>query len=142
MTDTATERNQRFITRVMMAVPHLAALGIGYNAHGPDWAELAMPYADELVGYPDVGAVSNGAIFSLVDSAAGFAVFISTGIQPVTIDLRLDYLGLPKPGATLVTRATCYRRTRQIAFVRAIAHTGEADRPVAHAAGTFMFAAP
>ncbi len=134
---------QRFVQRFMGTVPHVAALGIVYLGHGSDWAELALPYAPELVGYPDFGTLANGAVFSLIDSAAGFAVFAASGnLGHATLDLRLDYLGAPAVGATVVARMTCYRVTRRVAFVRGTAHAGDAERPVAAATGTFMFARP
>lgn len=137
-----TERRQRFIQRFMGTVPHVAALGIAYRDHGDDWAELELPYDERLVGYPDFGVVANGAVFSLVDSAAGFAVFAASGnLAHATLDLRLDYLGAPAVGSTVVARMTCYRRTSQVAFVRGHAHAGDPGRPIANATGSFMFAA-
>ena len=133
------DRRERFIQTFMGAVPHVAALGIAYAAHGDDWAELALPPHADLVAFPDFGVVSNGAVFSLVDSAAGFAVFSRLGqLDHATIDLRLDYVGAPPPEATIVARMTCYRVTRRIAFVRGVAHAGDPDRPIANATGTFM----
>ena len=130
---------RQFIQSFMAHVPHVGALGIDYVAHGDDWAELALPPRAELVGFPEFDIVSNGAVFSLIDSTAGFAVFARRGqIGHATIDLRLDYVGAPPPGATMVARMECYRLTRRIAFVRGIAHAGDPDRPVANATGTFM----
>jgi len=136
-------RRQKFITSFMKYVPHVGALGIAYVAHGDDWAELALPPRADLVGFPDLGPdlgiVSNGAVFSLIDTCAGFAVFTRRGnIGHATIDLRLDYVGAPPPGATMTARMECYRLTRRIAFVRGIAHAGDPARPVANATGTFM----
>ena len=31
---------------------HGGALGIRYHAHGADWAELALPYDEQLIGDP------------------------------------------------------------------------------------------
>ena len=135
------DRVEAMIQRFMGSVPHVAALGIRYTGHGKDWAELALPPAAELVGYPDNGIVANGAVFALVDSAAGFAVSVRRGvIGHATLDLRLDYLGSPPPGSTVTARMTCYRVTQQVAFVRGIAHAGDPDKPIASAMGTFMFA--
>ena len=59
--------------------------------------------------------------------------------QPlVTIDLRLDYLRPALKGETVIARCECYKLTRQIAFVRGVAHGGDEQRPIAHATGTFM----
>ena len=76
-----------------------------------------------------------------MDNVAGFAAILGRGaFEPhATLDLRLDYLRAPAVGATIIGRAECYRMTRQIAFVRGAAHDGDADKPIAHVAGTFMF---
>jgi len=133
-------RVQAMIQRFMGSVPHIADLGIVYCGHGGDWAELALPPDPRLVGYPEIGVVSNGAVFSLVDSAAGFAVSVARGaIGHATLDLRLDYLATPPRDATITARMTCYRITRHVAFVRGHAHAGDPERPIAAAAGTFMF---
>ena len=135
------ERMQRFVGRFLSAVPHLDALGIAFRDSGPDWAELAMPYAPQLVAYPDTGVIASGAIFSLMDSAAGFSVLMKRGrMEPhATLDLRCDYLRPAEPGKTVIGRVECYKLTRRIAFVRGIAHDGDPGHPVAHVAGTFMF---
>lgn len=139
MSDVDPGKRQRFIRSFMAHVPHVGALGIDYVAHGDDWAELALPPRADLVGFPDLGIVSNGAVFSLIDTCAGFAVFARRGaIGHATIDLRLDYVGAPPPDATMTARMECYRLTRRIAFVRGIAHAGDPGRPIANATGTFM----
>ena len=125
----------------MATVPHMAALGIVYRGHGAGWAELALPWNAQLIGFPDFGIVANGAVFSLVDSTAGFAVFTATGkLDHATLDLRLDYLGAPAPGTEIVARIESYRSTRRVVFVRGTAHTGDPARPIASATGTFMLA--
>lgn len=134
------ERMRRFVDRFMSAVPHLQALGIRFVASGDNWAELRMPYAAQLVAYPETGVIASGAIFSLMDTAAGFSVFVSIGrFEPhATLDLRCDYLRPASPGQAVIGRAECYKLTRRVAFVRGIAHDGDPDHPIAHVAGTFM----
>lgn len=136
-------RMRRFIDKMMSAVPHLQALGIGYVESGSNWAELRMPYAPQLVAYPDSGVIASGAIFSLMDTAAGFSVLVARGrIEPhATLDLRCDYLRPATPGETVIGRAECYKLTKRVAFVRGIAHDGDPEHPIAHVAGTFMFTA-
>lgn len=141
--DAQPDRQRAFIGRFLGVVPHLASLGIRYRAHGPDWAELEMPYAPQLVAYPETGVIASGAIFSLMDTASGLAVVMRMKeLQPhATLDLRCDYLRPAEPGKTVLGRAECYKMTRRIAFVRGIAHDGDPDHPVAHVAGTFMLTA-
>ena len=136
----AEARMRRFVDKFMQAVPHLQALGIGFVASGTDWAELQMPYAPQLVAYPETGVIASGAIFSLMDSAAGFSVLVAIGkLEPhATLDLRCDYLRPAVPGKTVIGRAECYKVGKRVAFVRGIAHDGDPEDPVAHAIGTFM----
>ncbi|RMF70152.1 MAG: PaaI family thioesterase [Alphaproteobacteria bacterium] len=127
----------------LQAVPHVAEMGIRLVAIGRDWAELALPYDERFVAYEETGVLAGGAVFSLVDTAAGMAVFARMRqFEPIaTLDLRLDYLRAAERDRPLMARMECYRMTRSIAFVRGSAH--HPDGPViAHATGTFMRAAP
>jgi uncharacterized protein (TIGR00369 family) len=141
---TPEQRQHRFVQHFLSGVPHLATLGIAYRSHGPDWAELAMPFAEQQLADPEYGIIASGAIFTLMDSAAGFSVHMRLGefVPIATIDLRIDYLRGPAPGATVFGRANCYRLTRQIAFVRGFAHDGDESQPIANMAGTFMITRP
>jgi uncharacterized protein (TIGR00369 family) len=121
-------------------VGHGRALGLDYRGHGVDWVELALPWRPELVSMPDSGTMATGAIVSLIDTCSGTAVWTAMGgFRPVvTLDLRLDYLRPAAAGETVIARCECYKLTRQIAFVRGVAHGGDPERPVAHSAATFM----
>ena len=121
-------------------VGHGRALGLDYRGHGPDWVELALPWAPELVSMVDSGTMATGAIVSLVDTCSGTAVWTRMGgFRPVvTLDLRLDYLRPAAKGETVIARCECYKLTRQVAFVRGVAHGGDPERPIAHSAATFM----
>lgn len=119
---------------------HIVALGVRYAAHGADWCELAIDYDRRLVSDATSGILASGPIVSLMDTAAGFAVWARRGafLPQATLDLRLDYLRPSHPGRTVVGRAECYRLTSRVAFVRGVAHDGDPDDPVAHLAGTYM----
>ena len=119
---------------------HGAALGIRYHAHGADWAELALPYDEKLIGDPASGVIASGPIITMMDMATSLAIWIKRKafVPHATLDLRVDYLRPATPGKTVIGRGECYRITRSIAFVRGQAHDGDPSDPLAHVAGTFM----
>lgn len=125
--------------RLARTVGHGRALGLTYRAHGPDWVELALPWREELVAIPESGIMASGAIVSLVDTCSGTAVWRRLGgfQHIVTLDLRLDYLRPALKGEEVIARCECYKLTKQIGFVRGIAHSGDPKRPVAHSVATF-----
>lgn len=122
------------------SVGHGAALGLNFRGTDGPWIELDLPWREELVGNPEFGFLASGAIISLMDTCGGASVWTALGeFRPlVTIDLRLDYFRPALRGETVIARCRCDKLTRQVAFVTGIAHTGDVDRPVARATGTFM----
>jgi uncharacterized protein (TIGR00369 family) len=122
------------------AIPHNRALGLRAIDCGPGWATLRLPYKEELIGNPDTGVLHGGAITSLVDATAGMAVFMKllSPTRIATLDLRIDYLRPATPGQDVVARADCYKLTRQVAFVRALAYHEDPADPIASSASTFM----
>lgn len=119
---------------------HVVALGLRHVAHGDDWCEFALDYDRRLVSDATSGILASGPIVSLMDTAAGFAVWTRRGTfaPQATLDLRLDYLRPSHVGEAVIGRAECYRITRRIAFVRGVAHDGDPSDPVAHLTGTYM----
>ena len=139
--DKAAQRQLRFVQQFVAAVPHLGSLGVSYRGHGDDWVELELPFSPDLIADPDHGVMASGPIFALMDSAVGMASFLRRrALEPnATLDLRIDYLRAPKPQTAVIGRGECYRMTKQVAFVRGLAHDGDPADPIAHVAGTFMF---
>ncbi|WP_076071498.1 PaaI family thioesterase [Sphingomonas montana] len=127
--------------RLLSGLGHNAWLGLGYVAHGPDWVDLRLPYADTLIGDPDTGVLASGPIVALMDMATSMAVWtrVAAFMPLATLDLRVDYLRAAVSGRAVIGHGECYRLTRRIGFVRGQAHDGDPDDPVAHVAGTFMF---
>lgn len=121
---------------------HGGTLGIAYGAHGPDWAELVLPYDGKLIGDPESGVLASGPILALMDMATSVGVWLKLDrfCPHATLDLRIDYLRPARPGHTVIGRGECYRLTRSIAFVRGQAHDGDPADPLANVAGTFMAA--
>ncbi len=120
-------------------VGHGRALGLEFREAGSNWAELALPWREELVGIPETGVLASGAVVSLIDTASGTSVWVSLDrFAPIlTVDLRLDYLRPANRGETIVARCECVKLTRRIAFVRGVAH-GDEGRPIALSSATFM----
>lgn len=119
---------------------HGGTIGCLYRAHGPDWAELELPYKPELIGDEERGVLASGPIITMMDMATSVAAWLKLGrFRPhATLDLRIDYLRPARVGVTVIGRGECYRITRAISFVRGQAHDGDPNDPIAHVAGTFM----
>ena len=127
-------------TRFASRVGHGGALGIDYIDHGPDWVELGLDYQEKLIGVVESGVLASGPIISLMDMATSMAIWVKLGrFRPqATLDMRIDYLRPSAPGRRIVGRGECYRVTTSIAFVRGLAHDGDAADPVANVTGTFI----
>lgn len=127
-----------------LAAGHGGRLGIVYRDHAPGaegWIELALPDRPDLAGPgPQGGGIATGGIATLMDMATSMAVWARRGrfVPQATLDLRLDHLRAPLPGATLIGRGECYRLAGPVAFVRGIAHDGDPADPVVHVVGSFM----
>jgi uncharacterized protein (TIGR00369 family) len=103
-------------------------------------AKFRLPYDAKLVGNPDTWVLHGGAITALLDAASGASVFaaLTDWVPIATLDLRIDYLRAAEPGRDVVCHATCYKRTRNVAFTRAIAYHDDPADPIASSVGTFM----
>lgn len=122
-------------------VPHHTALGLRFVSCEPGKAVIELPYDRRLVGDPSTGVLHGGAITSLLDTVSGCAAF--SALNPIrrvaTLDLRIDYMRPAKADVNVIAVADCYRVTKHVAFVRAIAHDGDESRPIATSSGTFAF---
>lgn len=123
-------------------VPHNQALGIEVFDLSLGNAKMRLPYQDKLVGNPETRVIHGGAISSLMDACCGAAVFMKlTDPKPIaTLDLRIDYLKPATPDLDVVAHATCFKATRNVAFVRCIAYHTDPEDPIAAAAGSFAVA--
>lgn len=124
-------------------VPHAAYLGIRVVETGRAFGICALPFREELIGDPRRRVIFGGAITTLIDHVSGLSVACAleelTAIA--TIDLRVDYLRAAEPDREAFARADCYRVTRTVAFVRAVAWDRSPEDPFASALGTFMLGA-
>ena len=121
------------------AIPHCKALGMKLTSIGEGVAEMELPYDLRIVGDPQNGVIHGGAVSALMDTCCGAAAMShpSSPAGTATIDLRIDYMRVAKPGQYIITRAESYLITRSIAFDRATATDDDDQRPVATATGAF-----
>ncbi len=124
--------------------PHASILGIKFVAVDKGVGTLSMPYNAELVGNPKSRVIAGGAVTTLLDQACGMAAIAGFDgfAQLATLSLRIDYQRAATPGQTIIAEAVCYKTTRHVAFIRAIAHDGDADDPIATAQSCFMLTGP
>ena len=129
----------RIARQFIEGIPHSRELGMRLDVIGGGIAEISMPYDLRFVGDARTGVIHGGAVSALIDTSCGAAVISAgdTDAVTATLDLRIDYMRPATPGKWITARATCYHVTRSVAFVRAIAHDGDPDNPVATAAGAF-----
>lgn len=126
--------------------PHGTAIGIEFQANDGQALLVRVPYAEHLIGDPDTGVIHGGVITAALDNASGWSVRLAKdwqeGMSMATLDLRIDYMKPATPKQDLYIKASCFKQTRSVAFVRAVAfHTSE-DDPVATSAATFMLGTP
>ncbi len=120
--------------------PQARALGFETLEIGHGVAILRVPYRPEIVGDPETGVIAGGVVTTLLDHTCGQAVHAAQAEWGfiATLDLRIDYMRPAKPGRDLLARAHCYKLTRSVAFVRAVAYEDDPDNPVAAAQAAFM----
>lgn len=129
-----------------MMPPHARAIGMEFMGAQGREVTVRVPYADHLIGDPDTGVIHGGVMTATLDNASGWAVRChedwSDGLSMATLDLRIDYMRPAKPGEDLIVHAECYKLTRNVAFVRGIAHQGDRSDPVAASTAAFMMGTP
>jgi len=124
--------------------PHARELGIKFVAVDKGLATLSLPYNPALIGHPRSRVISGGAVTTVLDQSCGLAAisgFNGFG-QVATLSLRIDYQRSATPGETVIAEAVCYKTTSHVAFIRAVAHDGDEDDPIATAQACFMRTGP
>ncbi|MEM7219540.1 MAG: PaaI family thioesterase [Pseudomonadota bacterium] len=138
MADGSTDPNDHGL----LASPHASSLGLTAEKIGEGRATISIPYDERLIGDPDTGVVHGGVLTTMLDNASGIAVRYhpdsDVGAAIATLDLRIDYMRGARPGETLYAEAHCYKRTRNVAFVRGVAYETDRDDPIATSTAAFM----
>ena len=120
--------------------PQARALGFQSVSLDKATAVLKVPYDKKLVGDPDTGVIAGGVVTTLLDHCCGQAAHAALDEFKfiATLDLRIDYMRAAEPGKDIFARAHCFKVTRNVAFVRAVAYETDPDDPVAAATAAFM----
>ncbi len=147
MTDENSEILRGFM-KMQDAAAFFQALGAEVVHMTPGRSTMRLPYAPHLVGDPATGVVHGGAITAMLDHACGMAVGSALGVaashagEPMrgiaTLDLRVDTMAEPKPGAAIMVVGECVKIGSQIVFARGHAWQEREDDPIATATGTFI----
>jgi uncharacterized protein (TIGR00369 family) len=129
------------ILQFTAAIPAMRALGAEVVSLKRGEGCLKLEWRADLVGDPETGGLHGGVVTTLLDTASGMAAFsaLKAVMQIATLDLRIDYLKPARPEVPLFADATCYKITRNIAFVRARAYQADDDQ-IAASLSTFMLA--
>lgn len=134
------ERMRTIAQGMMQATPYANAIGLSVVSFEPARASAQVATRDDLIGNSETGVIAGGVVTALLDHTCGMSVMAALD-RPTTIatlDLRIDYMRAAAPGATVIAEAHCYKVAHAVAFVRAIAHDGDAHDPIANATAAFM----
>lgn len=121
---------------VMQIAPFHRWLGLKIVQQNNDHLELEMPWRDELVSNPVIGAVHGGILASLIDLTGLYAIIAAGGIARATVDLRVDYHRAATNGPLrAIGQVVKLGKTISTADTRII---DDDDRLVASGRGTYL----
>ena len=129
---------------IVVGAPHSKRLGMRFVSVDRARASLALDWRDDLVGDPATGVLHGGAVTTLLDQTSGLAAMagFARPTAVATLNLHIDYQRAADPGETVIATAFAYKVTRHIAFIRATAHHGDPDDPIATSQASFMATTP
>ena len=133
------EQLRVFLARPENQSPHNKFLGIEVVHLEHARAVLRVPYGARLAGNATTGVLHGGVITTVIDSACGVSVIAALGKRMgiATLDLRIDYLKPARPGEAVTAAAHCYKVTRNICLVRALAFHAGRDEPIVNGSESF-----
>lgn len=118
---------------VIEGIPAVRAYGL-HVVPEPDGVRLSGELQPDAAVYQDTSHAHGGAVATILDTAATFAILAVTATRWVTVDLRVDYLRPTRLGPVTCT-ARVASRGGHLCVVRAELG-GHDGRPTALAAAT------
>ena len=131
---------ERDMAYLLERIPYAGFLGVGVEQVG-DEVVTVLPFAEHLVGNPNLPAVHGGVIGALLEMTAVLQLLYDTACErlPKTIDVSFDYLRYARPVPTY-GRAIVTRHGRRVANVRSELWQDARDKPIALCHGHFLLA--
>tara|TARA_R110002124_G_scaffold48427_1_gene143108 strand:+ start:494 stop:895 length:402 start_codon:yes stop_codon:yes gene_type:complete len=130
------KHNPKNLADAIQIAPFHRWLGLKIVQQNNDQLELEMPWRDELVSNPVIGAVHGGILASLIDLTGLYAIIAAGGIAKATVDLRVDYHRAATNGPLrAIGQVVKLGKTISTADTRII---DDHDRLVASGRGTYL----
>ena len=122
---------ERHIAMVVELIPHNARLGVRMVEIAFGSCTTCVEFRPDLVGDPSRGVLHGGVVTTLIDTAAGGAVYstVEMGTPVATLDMRIDYLRPTEPDKRLYASAELYRLTRRNRLRPGIRLSGRSEEP-------------
>ena len=120
--------------------PYLRWLGLKVLALDEESIEVRAKWREEWVANPRLNQTHGGILAALIDFAADFALVKSVRRGVPTIDMRVDYHRLAKPG-DLIARGRVIKLGRQFSVCEAQI-LDESGALVASGRGTYLTSPP
>jgi uncharacterized protein (TIGR00369 family) len=106
--------------------PYLRWLGIRVESFGENGVEVRATWREDWVANPGLQQTHGGILAALIDFAADFALVPHLGRMVPTIDMRVDYHRLAKPG-DLTAKGRVIKLGRQFSACEAEVHNAAGD---------------
>ncbi|HEY6630336.1 MAG TPA: PaaI family thioesterase [Rhizobiaceae bacterium] len=126
------------VQKIVDRSPFLSWMGIKVQELTDDEITLSATWRSEWVANVDRGQTQGGILGALIDFAANFAMFKTTGRPVLTVDLRIDYHRMAKQG-DLVAKGRVIKLGKTVSTAEAQLFDGE-GKLVASGRGTFLTA--
>jgi uncharacterized protein (TIGR00369 family) len=102
------------LARLLNSSPFHRWLGVELVREGAGEVEIRLPYRAEFQGDDAGSNVHGGVIGTLADIAGCFALISATGRDVPTIDIRVDYVRMARPGEDLIATARTIKAGRTV----------------------------
>ena len=98
MSSAQTSPGIKQLEELLLVAPFHRWLGLSIAELGAEELVIAMPWRDEIVSNPLVGAAHGGILSALVDLTGLYTIIAMDGAARATVDLRVDFHRPATPG--------------------------------------------